>query len=286
MIKIIESRLLVEKQMDDILNGLVKRLADDYNVDIEKTTFTRTDPDQLNEDQDILFIFAMLNRAYKRSDGTPTSSPFAIGFHDDPTFLTYTPCLYVHNKYHNLDKYSLGHDGLNDGLTYMDHNGNTFMVKTGKRFSLFSFDYLVRHCYAAYVLQNFKTSLDQKVQRDYAKRGSIDRYTNPYIQDKSGYYVNGTGKYRKMLAVVDRYRNLYNEVTNTLSSLPENQINRINDYCQNKLYDFMDDAKRLLSLFDKAKANNSGDTVSYIRSIRASLAKYESTIEEILNQLK
>ena len=66
MIKILESKKLIEKQLDDVLTGpvsgyngitVVKYLAS-YGLDVENTTFVETDPSELKKDQNILFIFA------------------------------------------------------------------------------------------------------------------------------------------------------------------------------------------------------------------------------------
>ena len=72
MIKILESKKLIEKQLDDVLTGrlkysnqtVVQNLAR-YGLDIENTNFIKTDPSELKKNQNILFVFA------KSSDKTP-----------------------------------------------------------------------------------------------------------------------------------------------------------------------------------------------------------------------
>ena len=72
MIKILESKKLIEKQLDDVLTGplsgyngitVVKYLAS-YGLDVENTTFVETDPSELKKDQNILFIFAVARSKY------------------------------------------------------------------------------------------------------------------------------------------------------------------------------------------------------------------------------
>ena len=91
MIQILESKKLIEKQLDNVLTGplsgynnitVVKYLAS-YGLDVENTTFVETDPSKLKKDQNILFIFAAARSKFnpKTYERTPQ--------------LYYRTCLYT-----------------------------------------------------------------------------------------------------------------------------------------------------------------------------------------------
>lgn len=298
MIKIKESKLLVEKELDDILRGpmheypnyrdstVVKYLAS-YNIDIENTTFTKTDPSALKKDQDILFIFAL--QSYTYNSDTSEREPI----------LYYRTCLYKHGE-----KYIANQIDRRD--TFIDSKGNPLSLGN-KDLSNASFNFLVKNCYAAYVL-DLKSSRQKKMDRRDARSGSVNRidpdtdlYDRNLYVDKSGYVVD-KNKYRKMLAAVDKehyvkyfdaYINLYNDVQAFLTSIQNAKFSLESDpegpvltYTnQKKLTDFMQLAKGNLTGFARAfRRNNQQDLVDYSDRIKKDLNRYENEIRSIINK--
>lgn len=297
MIKIKESKLLIEKELDDILRGpmsptypnyrdstIAKYLAS-YNVDIENTTFTRTDPSELKKDQDILFIFALESYTYNSKT------------HEREPILYYRTCLYKHGE-----KYIANQLDRED--TFIDSKGNRLSLGNKDLFNA-SFNFLVKNCYAAYVL-DLKSSRQKKMDRRDARSGSVDRIdpdTNLWDDnlsvDKSGYIVD-KDKYRKMLAAVnkdhytkyfDTYINLYNEVQQFLTSVQNAKFSLENDpegpeltYTnQKKLMDFIKKAKDNLAGFAMAfRKNNQQDLVYYSDRIKDALTRDENEIRSLI----
>ena len=298
MIKIIESKLLVEKELDDILRGrmwpkretifdpvvkyetVVKYLAS-YNIDIENTTFTKTDPSALKKDQDILFIFALQTERYNIK--TEKYEPI----------LYYRTCLYKHGEKYIATK-------LEKWNTFIDSRGNQLSVGN-KDLSNASFSFLVKNCYAAYVL-DLKDSRQKQIDRRDARSGSVDRI-DPDTDlgdltlsvDKSGYVVD-KNKYRKMLLAVNRghyvkifddYLNLYNEVLKFLNSIqsdPE-KGSRLSSTDQQELAYFVNGTQDTLTNFDKAfKTNDQQGIFFYCSLIKRHLNKYGNTIRGIINK--
>lgn len=297
MIKIKESKLLVEKELDDILRGprheylgyqdstVVKYLAS-YNIDIENTTFTKTDPSALKKDQDILFIFALQSETY--NSDTSEYEPI----------LYYRTCLYKHGEKYIANQ-------LNRRDTFINSKGNQLSLGN-KDLSNASFNFLVKNCYAAYVL-DLKSSRQKKMDRRDARSGSVDRidpdtdlYDRNLYVDKSGYVVD-KNKYRKMLAAVDKehyvkyfdaYINLYNDVQEFLTSIqnakfslesdPESGVSYTD---QKKLTNFMQQAQQNLAGFAGAfRRNNQQNLVSYSDRIKKDLNRYENEIRSIINK--
>ena len=300
MIKILESKLLVEKQLDDVLTGplsgynnitVVKYLAS-YGLDVENTTFVETDPSQLKKDQNILFIFAAARSKFnpKTYERTPQ--------------LYYRTCLYAKGK-----KQFAG--TLRREEEYVDRNGN-ILPGGNKDLSNASFNFLVKNCYTAYVLDDeLVWSTDKRNQRRDAKQGSIDRHgPNEFYNgawnsnlslDKSGYVID-KDKYKKMLAAInkdsyvkyfDAYINLYNEVQEFLTSVQNAKFSLDNDskgpeltYTnRKKLTDFIRQSENNLTGFASAfRRNNQQDLVFYSDRIKEDLNRYENEIRSIINK--
>ena len=300
MIKILESKKLIEKQLDDVLTGplsgyngitVVKYLAS-YGLDVENTTFVETDPSKLKKDQNILFIFAM------------TGSKFNPETHERTPQLYYRTCLYTKGQKQFAST-------LRREEEYVDRNGN--ILPTGnKDLSAASFNFLVKNCYAAYVLDDeLVWSTDKRKQRQDAKKGSIDRHDpNEFYNgawhsnlslDKSGYVID-KDKYKKMLAAInkdsyvkyfDAYINLYNEVQEFLTSVQNAKFSLDNDskgpeltYTnRKKLTDFIRQSENNLTGFASAfRRNNQQDLVFYSDRIKEDLNRYENEIRSIINK--
>lgn len=298
MIKIKESKLLVEKELDDIIRGpmngygysgyrdstIAKYLAS-YNIDVENTTFTRTDPSELKKDQDILFIFAI--ESYVFNSKTKERE------------LHYRTCLYKHGE-----KYIANHLDRED--TFIDSKGNRLSLGN-KDLSNASFKFLVNNCYAAYVL-DLKSSRQKKLDRRDARSGSVDRidpdtdlWDSDLSVDKSGYVVD-KNKYKKMLAAVnkesyikyfDTYINLYNEVQEFLTSKQNAKFSLESDpessgltYTnQKKLMNFMQRAKENLEGFARSfRGNNQKNLVFYSDRIKENLNRDENEIRSIITK--
>lgn len=300
MIKILESKKLIEKQLDDVLTGplsgypditVVKYLAS-YGLDVENTTFVETDPSELKKDQNILFIFAAVKSKFnpKTYERTPQ--------------LYYRTCLYAKGT-----KQFAG--ALRREEEYVDRNGN--ILPTGnKDLYAASFNFLVKNCYTAYVLDDeLVWSTDKRKQRQDAKKGSIDRHDpNEFYNgawhsnlslDKSGYVID-KDKYKKMLAAInkdsyvkyfDAYINLYNEVQEFLTSVQNAKFSLDNDskgpeltYTnRKKLTDFIRQSENNLTGFASAfRRNNQQDLVFYSDRIKEDLNRYENEIRSIINK--
>ena len=300
MIKILESKKLIEKQLDDVLTGplsgyhditVVKSLAS-YGLDVENTTFVETDPSKLKKDQNILFIFAAARSKYnpKTHERTPQ--------------LYYRTCLYTKGQKQFAST-------LRREEEYVDRNGN--ILPTGnKDLYAASFNFLVKNCYAAYVLDDeLVWSTDKRKQRQDAKKGSIERHDpNEFYNgawhsnlslDKSGYVID-KDKYKKMLAAInkdsyvkyfDAYINLYNEVQEFLTSVQNAKFSLDNDskgpeltYTnRKKLTDFIRQSENNLTGFASAfRRNNQQDLVFYSDRIKEDLNRYENEIRSIINK--
>ena len=300
MIKILESKKLIEKQLDDVLTGplsgyngitVVKYLAS-YGLDVENTTFVETDPSKLKKDQNILFIFAAARSKFnpKTYERTPQ--------------LYYRTCLYAKGT-----KQFAG--ALRREEEYVDRNGN--ILPTGnKDLYAASFNFLVKNCYTAYVLDDeLVWSTDKRKQRQDAKKGSIERHDpNEFYNgawhsnlslDKSGYVID-KDKYKKMLAAInkdsyvkyfDAYINLYNEVQEFLTSVQNAKFSLDNDskgpeltYTnRKKLTDFIRQSENNLTGFASAfRRNNQQDLVFYSDRIKEDLNRYENEIRSIINK--
>ena len=300
MIKILESKKLIEKQLDDVLTGplsgynnitVVKYLAS-YGLDVENTTFVETDPSQLKKDQNILFIFAAARSKFnpKTYERTPQ--------------LYYRTCLYTKGQKQFAST-------LRREEEYVDRNGN--ILPTGnKDLYAASFNFLVKNCYTAYVLDDeLVWSTDKRKQRQDAKKGSIDRHDpNEFYNgawhsnlslDKSGYVID-KDKYKKMLAAInkdsyvkyfDAYINLYNEVQEFLTSVQNAKFSLDNDskgpeltYTnRKKLTDFIRQSENNLTGFASAfRRNNQQDLVFYSDRIKEDLNRYENEIRSIINK--
>ena len=300
MIKILESKKLIEKQLDDVLTGplsgyhditVVKYLAS-YGLDVENTTFVETDPSKLKKDQNILFIFAAVKSKFnpKTYERTPQ--------------LYYRTCLYAKGT-----KQFAG--ALRREEEYVDRNGN--ILPTGnKDLYAASFNFLVKNCYTAYVLDDeLVWSTDKRKQRQDAKKGSIERHDpNEFYNgawhsnlslDKSGYVID-KDKYKKMLAAInkdsyvkyfDAYINLYNEVQEFLTSVQNAKFSLDNDskgpeltYTnRKKLTDFIRQSENNLTGFASAfRRNNQQDLVFYSDRIKEDLNRYENEIRSIINK--
>ena len=300
MIKILESKLLVEKQLDDVLTGplsgynnitVVKYLAS-YGLDVENTTFVETDPSKLKKDQNILFIFAAARSKFnpKTYERTPQ--------------LYYRTCLYTKGQKQFASTLRREED-------YVDRNGNILPVGNKDLYAA-SFNFLVKNCYTAYVLDDeLVWSTDKRKQRQDAKKGSIDRHDpNEFYNgawhsnlslDKSGYVID-KDKYKKMLAAInkdsyvkyfDAYINLYNEVQEFLTSVQNAKFSLDNDskgpeltYTnRKKLTDFIRQSENNLTGFASAfRRNNQQDLVFYSDRIKEDLNRYENEIRSIINK--
>ena len=289
MIQILESKKLIEKQLDKVLTGpmtgvkdisVVKYLAT-YGLDIENTNFVETDPSELKKDQNILFIFAMV------------SSRFDPKTRERISNLYYRTCLYTKGQ-----KQFAGVLRRED--EYVDRNGN--ILPTGnKDLSAASFNFLVKNCYAAYVLDDeLVWSLEKRRQRRAAKQGSIDRHDpNEFYDgawnsnlslDKSGYVID-KDKYKKMLAVVnkdsyvkyfDAYINLYNEVQEFLTSVQNAKFSLDNDSEGPELN--YTNQKKLTNFIQQAKQNLAGFAGAFRRNDQRDLVAYSDRIKKDLNQ--
>ena len=299
MIKILESKKLIEKQLDDVLTGplsgysgitVAKYLAS-YGLDVENTTFVETDPSQLKKDQNILFIFAT------------NSSKFNPKTHERTPQLYYRTCLYTKGQKQFAST-------LRREEEYVDRNGN--ILPTGnKDLSAASFNFLVKNCYAAYVLDDeLVWSIDKRNQRRDAKKGSIERHmtgageVNFYSGDKidkSGYVIE-KDKYRKMLATIhkDAYRkyfdeaiDLYNAATEKLESdikksmsLDADSDTKQMSYSDQKiLQSFIGDIKsNLINFAAQFRRNNAQYLVMYADFLKRNLEKYRQPVKDILSK--
>lgn len=300
MIKILESKKLIEKQLDDVLTGplsgyngitVVKYLAS-YGLDVENTTFVETDPSKLKKDQNILFIFAAARSKFnpKTYERTPQ--------------LYYRTCLYTKGQKQFAST-------LRREEEYVDRNGN--ILPTGnKDLYAASFNFLVKNCYTAYVLDDeLVWSTDKRKQRQDAKKGSIDRHDpNEFYNgawhsnlalDKSGYVID-KDKYKKMLAAVnkdsyvkyfDAYINLYNEVQEFLTSVQNAKFSlesnpegpELTYTNRKKLTDFIRQSENNLTGFASAfRRNDQRDLVFYSDRIKEDLNRYENEIRSIINK--
>lgn len=300
MIKILESKKLIEKQLDDVLTGplsgypditVVKYLAS-YGLDVENTTFVETDPSELKKDQNILFIFAAARSKFnpKTYERTPQ--------------LYYRTCLYTKGQKQFAST-------LRREEEYVDRNGN--ILPTGnKDLYAASFNFLVKNCYTAYVLDDeLVWSTDKRKQRQDAKKGSIDRHgPNEFYNgawhsnlslDKSGYVID-KDKYKKMLAAVnkdsyvkyfDAYINLYNEVQEFLTSVQNAKFSlesnpegpELTYTNRKKLTDFIRQSENNLTGFASAfRRNDQRDLVFYSDRIKEDLNRYENEIRSIINK--
>ena len=299
MIKILESKKLIEKQLDDVLTGplsgysgitVAKYLAS-YGLDVENTTFVETDPSQLKKDQNILFIFAT------------NGSKFNPKTHERTPQLYYRTCLYTKGQKQFAST-------LRREEEYVDRNGN--ILPTGnKDLSAASFNFLVKNCYAAYVLDDeLVWSIDKRNQRRDAKKGSIERHmtgageVNFYSGDKidkSGYVIE-KDKYRKMLATIhkDAYRkyfdeaiDLYNAATEKLESdikksmsLDADSDTKQMSYSDQKiLQSFIGDIKsNLINFAAQFRRNNAQYLVMYADFLKRNLEKYRQPVKDILSK--
>ena len=300
MIQILESKKLIEKQLDDVLTGplsgynnitVVKYLAS-YGLDVENTTFVETDPSKLKKDQNILFIFAAARSKFnpKTYERTPQ--------------LYYRTCLYTKGQKQFASTLRREED-------YVDRNGN-ILPMGNKDLSNASFNFLVKNCYTAYVLDDeLVWSTDKRKQRQDAKKGSIERHDpNEFYNgawhsnlslDKSGYVID-KDKYKKMLAAInkdsyvkyfDAYINLYNEVQEFLTSVQNAKFSLDNDskgpeltYTnRKKLSDFIRQSENNLTGSASAfRRNNQQDLVFYSDRIKEDLNRYENEIRSIINK--
>ena len=299
MIKILESKKLIEKQLDDVLTGplsgysgitVAKYLAS-YGLDVENTTFVETDPSQLKKDQNILFIFAT------------NGSKFNPKTHERTPQLYYRTCLYTKGQKQFAST-------LRREEEYVDRNGN--ILPTGnKDLSNASFNFLVKNCYAAYVLDDeLVWSIDKRNKRRDAKKGSIERHmtgageVNFYSGDKidkSGYVIE-KDKYRKMLATIhkDAYRkyfdeaiDLYNAATEKLESDIKKSMSldadpdtkQISYSDQKILQSFIGDIKsNLINFAAQFRRNNAQYLVMYADFLKRNLEKYRQPVKDILSK--
>ena len=299
MIKILESKKLIEKQLDDVLTGplsgynstTVAQYLASYDLDVENTTFVETDPSKLKKDQNILFIFAAAHSKFnpKTYERTPQ--------------LYYRTCLYTKGQKQFAST-------LRREEEYVDRNGN--ILPTGnKDLSAASFNFLVKNCYAAYVLDDeLVWSTDKRNQRRDAKKGSIERHmtgageVNFYSGDKidkSGYVIE-KDKYRKMLATIhkDAYRkyfdeaiDLYNAATEKLESdikksmsLDADSDTKQMSYSDQKiLQSFIGDIKsNLINFAAQFRRNNAQYLVMYADFLKRNLEKYRQPVKDILSK--
>lgn len=262
-----------------------------YGLDVENTTFVETDPSQLKKDQNILFIFAT------------NGSKFNPKTHERTPQLYYRTCLYTKGQKQFAST-------LRREEEYVDRNGN--ILPTGnKDLSAASFNFLVKNCYAAYVLDDeLVWSTDKRNQRRDAKKGSIERhmtgagevnfYTGDKI-DKSGYVIE-KDKYRKMLATIhkDAYRkyfdeaiDLYNAATEKLESdikksmsLDADSDTKQMSYSDQKiLQSFIGDIKsNLINFAAQFRRNNAQYLVMYADFLKRNLEKYRQPVKDILSK--
>ena len=298
MIKILESKKLIEKQLDDVLTGplsgynrtTVAQYLASYDLDVENTTFVKTDPSELKKDQNILFIFAM------------TVSKFNPKTYERTPQLYYRTCLYAKGK-----KQVAG--TLRKQDDYVDRNGNR-LPGGNKDLSNASFKFLVTYCYAAYVLDDeLVWSTDKRKQRQDAKKGSIERYKTGAGMDfysgdridKSGYVIE-KDKYRKMLATIhkDAYRkyfdeaiDLYNAATEKLESDvrkgmsldADSDTTRMSYSDQKILQSFIGDIKsNLINFAAQFRRNNAQYLVMYADFLKRNLEKYRQPVKDILSK--
>ena len=300
MIKILESKKLIEKQLDDVLTGplsgysnitVVKYLAS-YGLDVENTTFVETDPSKLKKDQNILFIFAA------------TRSKFNPKTYERTPQLYYRTCLYTKGQKQFASTLRREED-------YVDRNGN-ILPMGNKDLSNASFNFLVKNCYTAYVLDDeLVWSTDKRKQRRDAKQGSIDRrgpnefyagaWNSNLSLDKSGYVID-KDKYKKMLAAVhkDAYRkyfdeaiDLYNAVTEKLESDIKKSMSLDADpdtkhmlsSDQKILQSFIGDIKsNLINFAAQFRRNNAQYLVMYADFLKRNLEKYRQPVKDILSK--
>lgn len=300
MIKILESKKLIEKQLDDVLTGplsgysgitVVKYLAS-YGLDVENTTFVETDPSELKKDQNILFIFAA------------TRSKFNPKTYERTPQLYYRTCLYTKGQKQFASTLRREED-------YVDRNGN-ILPMGNKDLSNASFNFLVKNCYTAYVLDDeLVWSTDKRKQRRDAKQGSIDRrgpnefyagaWNSNLSLDKSGYVID-KDKYKKMLAAVhkDAYRkyfdeaiDLYNAVTEKLESDIKKSMSLDADpdtkhmlsSDQKILQSFIGDIKsNLINFAAQFRRNNAQYLVMYADFLKRNLEKYRQPVKDILSK--
>ena len=298
MIQIIESKKLIEKQLDDVLTGplsgynnitVVKYLAS-YGLDVENTTFVETDPSELKKDQNILFIFAA------------ASSKFNPKTYERTPQLYYRTCLYTKGQKQFASTLRREED-------YVDRNGN-ILPMGNKDLSNASFNFLVKNCYTAYVLDDeLVWSTDKRKQRQDAKKGSIERHMNDAGRDfyngdkidKSGYVIE-KDKYRKMLATIhkDAYRkyfdeaiDLYNAATEKLESdikksmsLDADPDTKQMSYSDQKiLQSFIGDIKsNLINFAAQFRRNNAQYLVMYADFLKRNLEKYRQPVKDILSK--
>lgn len=300
MIQILESKKLIEKQLDDVLTGplsgysnitVVKYLAS-YGLDVENTTFVETDPSKLKKDQNILFIFAA------------TRSKFNPKTYERTPQLYYRTCLYTKGQKQFASTLRREED-------YVDRNGN-ILPMGNKDLSNASFNFLVKNCYTAYVLDDeLVWSTDKRKQRRDAKQGSIDRkgpnefyagaWNSNLSLDKSGYVID-KDKYKKMLAAVhkDAYRkyfdeaiDLYNAVTEKLESDIKKSMSLDADpdtkhmlsSDQKILQSFIGDIKsNLINFAAQFRRNNAQYLVMYADFLKRNLEKYRQPVKDILSK--
>lgn len=298
MIKILESKKLIEKQLDDVLTGPIAgaqlyttaQYLARYGLDVENTTFVKTNPSELKKDQNILFIFAM------------TGSKFNPKTHERTPQLYYRTCLYTKGK----KQFAGTLRKLDD---YVDRNGNR-LPGGNKDLSNASFKFLVTYCYAAYVLDDeLVWSTDKRKQRQDAKKGSIERHMNDVGMDfysgdridKSGYVIE-KDKYRKMLATIhkDAYRkyfdeaiDLYNAATEKLESdvrkgmsLDADSDTTQMSYADQKiLKSFIGDIQsNLINFAAQFRRNNAQYLVMYADFLKRNLEKYRQPVKDILSK--
>lgn len=270
---------------------MAKYLAS-YGLDVENTTFVETDPSKLKKDQNILFIFAAARSKFnpKTYERTPQ--------------LYYRTCLYAKGK-----KQFAG--TLRREEEYVDRNGN-ILPGGNKDLSNASFNFLVKNCYTAYVLDDeLVWSTDKRQQRRDAKQGSIDRHgPNDFYAgawnsnlslDKSGYVID-KDKYRKMLATIhkDAYRkyfdeaiDLYNAATEKLESDIKKSMSLDADsdttqmsYADQKiLKSFIADMQsNLINFAAQFRRNNAQYLVMYADFLKRNLEKYRQPVKDILSK--
>lgn len=156
MIKIIESKLLLEQKWDDLLNqeeyydgrgqSIIEWLRWSYNLDIENSTFTKTDPNQLKEGQPILFIFCWVSDLRTKKlhyEGYTHNIP---GIPKDNKTLPYK--FDILRTRDNRDIFTYFRD--KDSEKYRPVDDNHALLP--EYYVDFSFEELTKYCYAAYVV--------------------------------------------------------------------------------------------------------------------------------------
>lgn len=222
MIKIIESKLLVENKWDDLLlkpdmghtRSIIQQLRFTYHIDLENSTFTKTDPNQLKEGQPILFIFV----AFRKDNSDKlyyASYPYNIpGIREDgglwPNYTLRT------------------HNNGDISIEKMDLQGHPLF------FEDLSFEELTEYCYAAYVV-DVEFSTDKEYMRLKAKNGSINR--NSFRRglfnddpDKSGYAPSDQQSKQMLMKVaksknaevLKKFLDLYKAANDIVMSMPDN----------------------------------------------------------------